>query len=75
VHAFPVSVKGVAVRGGKVLLHGCHVLSSDPPVVSHEHKQAGLFAPGAVLGLVMPEGYKRSIADWFARLGSGPGSR
>jgi hypothetical protein len=35
---FPVSVKGVAVQAGKVLL------------------------------LVMPEGYKRSIAAWFARL-------
>ena len=134
-HAFPVSVKGVAVRGGNVLLlrnerdewelpggklelgedpadcvvreigeksgwqvtagplldcwqyaigegshvvivtYGCHVLSTDPPVVSHEHKQAGLFAPEAVLGLVMPEGYKRSIAAWFACLSGGPGSR
>jgi 8-oxo-dGTP pyrophosphatase MutT (NUDIX family) len=126
--AFPVSVKGVAVQGGKVLLlrnerdewelpggklevgedpvdcvvreiseesgwqvtagplldcwqyevragvfvvivtYGCHVLSSALPTVSHEHVEAGLFAPGAVPGLVMPEGYKRSIADWFARL-------
>jgi hypothetical protein len=56
-----------------IVTYGGHVLNSDPPVVSHEHKQAGLFAPGAVLGLVMPEGYKRSIADWFARLDSGPG--
>jgi hypothetical protein len=39
--------------------------------VSHEHAEAGLFDPGEVLGLVMPEGYKRSIADWFARLGGG----
>ena len=37
-------------------------------VVSHEHKRAGLFGPGEVPGLVMPEGYKRSIAAWFARL-------
>ena len=129
---FPVSVKGVAVRGGNVLLlrnerdewelpggklelgedpadcvvreigeesgwqvtagplldcwqyaigegshvvivtYGCHVLSTDPPVVSHEHKQADLFAPGEVLGLVMPDGYRRSIADWFARLDGEP---
>jgi 8-oxo-dGTP pyrophosphatase MutT (NUDIX family) len=128
-HAFPVSVKGVAVQGGQVLLlenersewelpggklevgedppdcmvreigeetgwtviagplldcwqyhiregrdvviitYGCHVLSTDPPVVSNEHKRAGLFAPGDVQELAMPDGYKRSIAAWFARLG------
>jgi 8-oxo-dGTP pyrophosphatase MutT (NUDIX family) len=127
-HAFPVSVKGVAVQGGKVLLlenersewelpggklelgedpadcmvreigeesgwtvmagplldcwqyhiregsdvvivtYGCHVLSHDPPVVSNEHKRAGLFAPGELQELVMPDGYKRSVAAWFARL-------
>jgi 8-oxo-dGTP pyrophosphatase MutT (NUDIX family) len=132
VRTFPVSVKGVAVQGGKVLLlrnerdewelpggklevgedpldcvvreigeesgwrvtagplldcwqyriredrhvvivtYGCHVLSAGPPVISHEHKQAGLFASRAVLGLVMPEGYKRSIAAWLAYLSGKP---
>ena len=127
-HSFPVSVKGVAVQAGKVLLlenerdewelpggklelgedpagcvvreiseeagwrvtagrlldcwqyhiregsdvvivtYGCRVLSTDPPVVSHEHKRAGLFAPAEVPGLVMPDGYKRSIAAWCAGL-------
>ena len=43
-----------------IVTYGCDVLSSGPPVVSHEHKQAGLFEPGEVLGLVMPEGYKRA---------------
>ena len=43
-------------------------VSTDPPVVSHEHKRAGLFGPGEVPGLGMPEGYKRSVAAWFARL-------
>lgn len=131
-HAFPVSVKGVAVQDGKVLLlenernewelpggklelgedppdcvvreiseetgwqvtagplldcwqyhiragsdvvivtYGCHVLSSDPPVVSNEHKQAGLFTPGQVPELVMPDGYKRSVAAWAARLNEQP---
>ena len=131
-HAFPVSVKGVAVQDGKVLLlenernewelpggklelgedppdcvvreiseetgwqvtagplldcwqyhiregsdvvivtYGCHVLSSDPPVVSNEHKQAGLFTPGQVPELVMPDGYKRSVAVWAARLNEQP---
>jgi len=130
-HAFPVSVKGVAVQDGKVLLlenerdewelpggklelgedppgcvvreiceetgwqvtagplldcwqyhidegsdvvivtYGCHVHSSVPPVISNEHKRIGLFAPAQVPGLVMPDGYKRSIADWFARPGNG----
>ena len=134
-HAFPVSVKGVAVQDGKVLLlenerdewelpggklelgedpaacvvrevreeagwrvaagplldcwqyHigpgqdvliltcGCHLLSTAPPVVSHEHKRAGLFAPGSVPGLAMPDGYKRSIGTWLAHLGGGPASR
>ena len=126
-HVFPVSVKGVAVQDGRVLLlenernewelpggklelreepadcvvreireeagwevtagplldcwqyhipegadvvivtYGCHVLSADPPLVSNEHKQAGLFTLGEVPALVMPDGYKRSIAAWFAR--------
>lgn len=127
-HRFPVSVKGVAVKDGKVLLlenerdewelpggklelgedplgcvvreiseeagwqvtagplldcwqyhirpgsdvvivtYGCHVLSTDPPVLSNEHKRVGLFVPAQVPDLVMPDGYKRSVAAWFARL-------
>ena len=51
-----------------IVTYGCHVVSTDPPVVSHEHKRAGLFDPGEVPGLVMPEGYKRSIAAWVVRL-------
>lgn len=51
-----------------IVTYGCQVVSADPPVVSHEHKRAGLFGPGEVPGLVMPEGYKRSVAAWFARL-------
>jgi 8-oxo-dGTP pyrophosphatase MutT (NUDIX family) len=128
VRTFPVSVKGVVVRDGKVLLlenergewelpggklelgedppdgvareiseetgwqvtagplldcwqyhigqdrdvvivtYGCHLLSAGPPVVSSEHKRAGLFGPAEVPPLAMPEGYKRSITAWFARL-------
>jgi hypothetical protein len=51
-----------------IVTYGCHVLTSALPTVSHEHVEAGLFDPGAVPGLVMPEGYKRSIAAWLARL-------
>ena len=133
VHAFPVSVKGVALADGKVLLlenerdewelpggklelgetpegcvareireetgwdvvtgplldcwqyhiragtdvlivtYGCHVMSSATPVVSSEHKRAGLFTRAQVPGLSMPDGYKRSIAGWFARADGEPG--
>jgi 8-oxo-dGTP pyrophosphatase MutT (NUDIX family) len=132
-HAFPVSVKGVAVQGGQVLLlenerdewelpggklelgedpadcvvreigeetgwevtagplvgcwqyhigpgrdvvvvtYGCWVRDAKPPVVSAEHKRAGLFAAEEIPGLVMPEGYKRSIRVWLDRLGTEPG--
>ena len=51
-----------------IITYGCHVLSNDPPVVSNEHKRAGLFAPGEVQELIMPDGYKRSVAAWSARL-------
>jgi 8-oxo-dGTP pyrophosphatase MutT (NUDIX family) len=127
-HTFPVSVKGVAVQDGKVLLlenerdewelpggklelgedppdcvvreideetgwrvsagplldswqyhiregsdvvivtYGCHVHSTHLPVISNEHKRVGLFAPRQVPELVMPDGYKRSVAEWFAWL-------
>src|SRR4029077_4187251 len=51
-----------------IVTYGCHVLSTGPPLVSHEHKQAGLFTFGEVPDLVMPDGYRRSIAAWSARL-------
>jgi len=62
------------IREGRdvlIVTYGCHVLSADPPAVSSEHKQAGLFAPDQVPDLPMPDGYKRSIAAWFARLDDG----
>jgi 8-oxo-dGTP pyrophosphatase MutT (NUDIX family) len=46
---------------------GCRVDSRAPVVVSSEHKEAGLFTEAEVPGLPMPEGYKRSVLDWFAR--------
>jgi hypothetical protein len=51
-----------------IVTYGCHVLSEAPPVVSSGHKQADLFTAAKVPGLAMPDGYKRSIAEWFARL-------
>jgi 8-oxo-dGTP pyrophosphatase MutT (NUDIX family) len=58
------------IREGRdvvIVTYGCHVLSDEPPVVSNEHKLAALFTAAEVPGLTMPDGYKRSIATWFAR--------
>jgi len=52
-----------------IVTYGCRVLTPDrTPVVSHEHKQLGMFAADEVPGLTMPDGYKRSISDWYARM-------
>ena len=41
------------------------------PVLSHEHKELGLFILSEVDSLPMPDGYRRSIQSWFTHLGSG----
>jgi hypothetical protein len=52
-----------------IVTYGCHL---DPgqedldPVLSAEHQRIGLFAPAEIAGLVMPQGYKASIATWLA---------
>jgi 8-oxo-dGTP pyrophosphatase MutT (NUDIX family) len=51
-----------------IVTYGAEVNTDDPPVLSHEHRQVGLFAEHEVADLHMPDGYKRSIADWHARL-------
>ncbi|MEU0203357.1 MULTISPECIES: NUDIX hydrolase [unclassified Streptomyces] len=58
------------IPGRKVLIvtYGCTVLTPDqPPVVSHEHKQLGMFTAEEVPTLNMPEGYKRAVATWYRR--------
>lgn len=50
-----------------IVTYGCDLQTDRPPVLSHEHKQVGLFAADEVPGLNMPDGYKRSIADWYSR--------
>jgi 8-oxo-dGTP pyrophosphatase MutT (NUDIX family) len=52
-----------------IITYGCHTSSTGDPVVSHEHKQAGLFSYPEVSGLPMPYGYKKSIATWYSRIG------
>ncbi|WP_030570285.1 NUDIX hydrolase [Streptomyces aureocirculatus] len=57
--------------GRRVLIvtYGCAVLTPErAPVVSPEHKQAGLFTAAEAAGLTMPDGYKQSIAAWYAQL-------
>ena len=53
---------------GEVLIvtYACAPLTGVTPRLSHEHKALGLFAPSEIAGLVMPDGYKRSIAAWRA---------
>ncbi len=62
-----------------IVTYGAEVATSDPPQLSHEHKQAGLFGEDDVEALRMPDGYKRSIRAWYAlagrRAGRAPVSR
>jgi 8-oxo-dGTP pyrophosphatase MutT (NUDIX family) len=51
-----------------IVTYGCYADGDTDPVLSHEHKEIGLFAEHDVPTLTMPEGYKRSIATWYDRL-------
>lgn len=58
------------IPGRRVLIitYGCTVLTPDrAPVLSHEHKQVGLFSAEEANQLNLPQGYKQSIAAWDAR--------
>lgn len=58
-----------------IVTYGCTLDAGQDavaPVVSHEHKQVGLFSREEVEDLPMPAGYKRSIAAWFAYLDEHP---
>lgn len=51
-----------------IVTYGCTLLMPDrDPVVSHEHEHLGLFTADQVPALHMPDGYKQSVAAWFAR--------
>jgi 8-oxo-dGTP pyrophosphatase MutT (NUDIX family) len=65
------------IPGRRVLIvtYGCTPLTPDrPPVVSHEHKQLGMFSADEVPGLNMPGGYKQAIAAWYGRGNTGSAS-
>ena len=47
-----------------IVTYGCYVASTTPPMISNEHKRAGLFTHDEVPDLNMPDGYKRSTMTW-----------
>jgi ADP-ribose pyrophosphatase YjhB (NUDIX family) len=51
-----------------IVTYGAEASTTGPPMLSNEHKQVGLFREDEIAQLRMPEGYKRSIAAWYARL-------
>lgn len=53
-----------------IVTYGCYPDVVTDPVLSPEHKEIGLFQENEIAELTMPDGYKRSIAAWFARLRS-----
>jgi 8-oxo-dGTP pyrophosphatase MutT (NUDIX family) len=55
-----------------IVTYGCHLATDADPVVSHEHKEAGLFTAAEVPALPMPDGYKKSVATWYATLAAQP---
>jgi 8-oxo-dGTP pyrophosphatase MutT (NUDIX family) len=58
---------GAVERHVFIVTYGCHPESDIEPMLSHEHKEIGLFAEHQIAELRMPDGYRRSIASWLAR--------
>jgi 8-oxo-dGTP pyrophosphatase MutT (NUDIX family) len=50
-----------------IVTYGCFAVGTTQPVLSHEHKEIRLFEENEVAALNMPNGYKRSIATWYAK--------
>jgi 8-oxo-dGTP pyrophosphatase MutT (NUDIX family) len=63
---------GAAAKPVFIVTYGCHPIGSTRPVLSHEHREIGLFRESDVPALTMPDGYKRSIAAWYAGQGGKP---
>jgi ADP-ribose pyrophosphatase YjhB (NUDIX family) len=51
-----------------IVTYGCYPITRSAPVVSHEHKEVGLFMETELAALRIPEGYTKSIATWYAQL-------
>ena len=58
----------VAKKNVFIVTYGCYPNGAGEPILSHEHKEVGLFTEDEIAGLTMPEGYKRSVRTWFAQL-------
>jgi 8-oxo-dGTP pyrophosphatase MutT (NUDIX family) len=61
-----------------IVTYGCYLADGQDdvdPVLSHEHQRVGLFTEAEVADLVMPAGYKSSIATWFDRLRGDAGAQ
>ncbi|MEJ3653852.1 NUDIX domain-containing protein [Actinomycetes bacterium KLBMP 9759] len=56
----------VAAKHVFIVTYGCRTSAVSPPVRSAEHTDVGLFTQPEVAALPMPDGYRRSIAAWFA---------
>lgn len=52
-----------------IVTYGCHPESEDAPVLSHEHKDVGLFCRSEIDELRIPAGYCRSIDTWLKQVG------
>jgi 8-oxo-dGTP pyrophosphatase MutT (NUDIX family) len=61
----------VARKNVFIVTYGCSADGDDEPVLSHEHKEIGLFTEQEVDALNMPDGYRRSVASWFVKLREG----
>jgi 8-oxo-dGTP pyrophosphatase MutT (NUDIX family) len=54
-----------------IVTYGCALAGGQDdlaPVLSHEHKRVEMFGRHDVADLPMPQGYKRSVAAWYAHL-------
>jgi len=59
----------IAGKGEVVIVtYACTVLRSEGMRFSHEHKGLRLVDPGELEGLIMPDGYKRSIKRFLSVL-------
>jgi 8-oxo-dGTP pyrophosphatase MutT (NUDIX family) len=63
----------VAEKHVFIVTYGCFPETDVEPVLSHEHREVGLFGAGEIDELTMPADYRRSIATWLSadRGGSG----
>jgi 8-oxo-dGTP pyrophosphatase MutT (NUDIX family) len=50
-----------------IVTYGCHAATHTAPIVSNEHKEVGMFTRNELASLPMPDGYKKSIAAWYAQ--------